>query len=340
MKKSKRTKGTAEKIELNDGPTQHLHKSVMWDETLEWWSNENITGKSGLFVDCTFGRGGHSRALINLKTNAELLVFDKDPEAIEVATKLAEETVASGQKMNVFHSSYADIAGVLEKNGYSQKVDGILMDLGVSSPQLDEAERGFSFMRNGPLDMRMNSSAGMTAAEWLAKVDEKTLADVIYQLGEEKQSRRIAKKIVMARAEKPIETTAELADLVCQVVPRRVVGKHPATRTFQAIRMHINNELGDLQQGLKGAFEMLAPGGKLVVLSFHSLEDRIVKRFMQQHSKPADLPRGLPVLAADIAPPGKVCVKGSKPRDEEINVNPRARSAILRVIEKVNTAET
>ncbi len=327
--------------------TQHLHRSVLLDEALNWWcfdqqsvdicenavyQNTEERSVSEVFVDCTFGRGGHSRSLLARKEDAELLVFDKDPAAIQVAEVLREE---QGSRVHVAHHSFADIQKVVTELGFYQKISGILMDLGVSSPQLDEPERGFSFMRNGPLDMRMDTSQGETAAEWLHRVDEKTLADVIYRLGEEKLSRRIAKKIVEVRAETPIKTTGELAAIVSQVIVKRVAGKHPATRTFQAIRMHINSELDDLRIGLEGAFESLKVGGRLVVLSFHSLEDRIVKQFMQRYSKPAELPRGLPILAEKRVIPGKLCVKGQKPNADEISSNPRARSAILRVIEKV-----
>lgn len=320
---------------------QHLHRSVLLDEALDWWMQArepqaSETPGGTVFIDCTFGRGGHSQALLaQVSEGVDLIVFDKDPSAIQVAQDLKSKALEKNQRVHVVHDSFATLAMSVEELGFSQKVNGILMDLGVSSPQLDEADRGFSFMRNGPLDMRMDSSRGITAAQWLHTVDEKELADILYILGEEKLSRKIARKIVQVRSEQPIETTSALADLVCQVVPRRGMGKHPATRTFQAIRMHINAELDDLQSGLVGAFEALAPGGSLVVLSFHSLEDRIVKRFMHKLSKPEELPRGLPIRASEIAPPGKVLVKGQKPREHEVGENPRARSAILRVIQKI-----
>lgn len=325
-----------EKVQENGGG-QHLHRSVLLDEALDWWTKPFIEGHDAakqVYVDCTFGRGGHSKHLLKRVPSAELVIFDKDPSAIAVAQDLRQQGLAQSQELHIVHDSFATLGPQIEGLGFHGEVQGILMDLGVSSPQLDEAERGFSFMRDGPLDMRMDTSKGITAAQWLQEVDEKTLADVIYTLGEEKLSRRIAKKIVQVRAERALTTTMELADLLCTVVPRRVVGKHPATRTFQAIRMHINEELKDLKAGLEAAFNALIPGGYLVVLSFHSLEDRIVKHFMQRYSKPAELPRGLPVKASKIAPPGQLIIKGQKPRDSEVSENPRARSAILRVVQK------
>lgn len=324
----------SQSCDSNSGQT--LHKSVLLDEALEWWCSATARN-TGVFIDCTFGRGGHSRALLQQTSVKQLIVFDKDPAAITTAQQLHDElkTANVATDFMIAHRSFAELQAVANDLDVAGKVNGILMDLGVSSPQLDEAARGFSFMKDGPLDMRMDFSKGLTAAQWLAEVDEKTLADVIYQYGEEKQSRRIARKIIEARAVKSLATTAELADLVCQVVPRRVVGKHPATRTFQAIRMFINAELDDLRQGLDAAFQVLAPGGRLVVLSFHSLEDRIVKQFMNGIAKPAILPRGLPIRADQIAPAAKLCLKAQKPQTAEVAVNPRARSAILRVIEKV-----
>ena len=312
--------------------SQEIHRSVLLDETIDWWCPQASADQAYTYVDCTFGRGGHSRALLERAPHAKVVVFDKDPAAIQEAKALQVEFGV--ERISIAHSSFAQIKDVLAELGLVGHIRGVLMDLGVSSPQLDEAQRGFSFLRDGPLDMRMDSSTGETAAQWLAKVDEKQLANVIYRFGEEKQSRRIAKKIVEARSQNPIETTAQLADLVCKVVPRRGAGKHPATRTFQAIRMFINAELEDLELGLSMAFEVLEAHGRLVVLSFHSLEDRIVKHYMQKQSKPADLPRGLPIKAEEIAPPAKVCVKGLKPTDVEVHANPRARSALLRVLER------
>lgn len=323
-------------VDINEDKmeSQTVHKSVLLDEALEWWTAAATAVQRPVFIDCTFGRGGHSRALLRQLPGAHLIVFDKDPSAIEAAQLLAAEP-GHQERVTVIHESFAVLKDIVAERGLVGHISGVLMDLGVSSPQLDEAERGFSFMREGPLDMRMDCSSGQTAAEWLQHVDEQTLANVLFLLGEEKQSRKIARKIVMARQESPIENTAQLAELVCQVSPRRVAGKHPATRTFQAIRIFINRELDDLKQGLEAAFDVLAPTGHLVVLSFHSLEDRIVKQFMQRMSKPKELPRRLPVPASALVMPGKCCVKGQRPCAEEVATNPRARSAILRVLEKV-----
>jgi len=305
------------------------HASVLLDDTVNWC----VTDPEGVYIDCTFGRGGHSQLILqNLGPKGRLVVFDKDPAAIAVAEAINDP------RLTVIHDSFARLGHHIEELLLAGQVTGILMDLGVSSPQLDDAERGFSFMRSGPLDMRMNSSAGETAAQWLANVDEKTLAHVIYRYGEEKMSRRIARKICETRVEKPLTTTGELAALIETVVPRRhgKGSKHPATRTFQAIRIFLNQELEDLELGLVQAVKVLQHQGRLVVLSFHSLEDRIVKRFMQSQAMAHDqLPAKLPVRADTLKPEFKLLVKGVKPKDQEVEHNARARSAVLRVGERL-----
>ena len=319
------------------------HKSVLLDEALEWWK----TNPGGVYIDCTFGRGGHTKALYSqLNSSATLVVFDKDKTAIEYAGELKAEleTQANGKgaEFIIVHDSFANLGAHIESLGFAGKVSGILMDLGVSSPQLDDAERGFSFMRSGPLDMRMNRTEGQTAAEWLQEVSEKELAHVIWKYGEDKLSRKIARKICEVRAEQSIETTSELAEIIESVVPKRFGAgkKHPATRTFQAIRIFINKELEDLEAGLDAAYNVLDDRGRLVVLSFHSLEDRIVKRFMQKKAKAHDqLPSKLPVLAASLVPEFQLLVKGGKAKEFEVEHNVRARSAVLRVGERLKKKE-
>lgn len=303
------------------------HKAVMLEEAIHALHIQ----PAGIYVDGTFGRGGHSQAILKeLGSAGRLIAFDKDPAAIAHANEEINDS-----KFSILHHSFAELQTVVTELELNGKIQGILLDLGVSSPQLDDAERGFSFMREGPLDMRMNSQAGMSAAEWLAKVDETELANVIYKYGEERFSRKIAHAIVAARLQAPITTTKQLATIIAAAYPHREIGKHPATRTFQAIRIYINRELEDLEQGLAQALAVLAPGGRLVVISFHSLEDRIVKQFMQQHAKPEQLPRNLPIKASQQKQPPLVLIgKAIKPSAAEVETNVRARSAMLRVAEK------
>lgn len=302
------------------------HKPVLLQESIE----QLAIKPAGLYIDGTFGRGGHSQAILQLLDGAgRLIAFDKDPAAIKHAGE-----VITDKRFSIVHASFADIKDVLAAQGLLGQVDGILLDLGVSSPQLDEAERGFSFMRDGPLDMRMNTEAGSSAADWLKFVKEEDLANVIFEYGEERFSRRIAKAIVEARKLEPITTTKQLAELVATAVPRREPGKHPATRSFQAIRIFVNKELDDLSVGLTQCVEVLKIGGRLAVISFHSLEDRIVKQFMKQQSSPPKMPRHLPIKHADFHPELKVLGKPIFPGDEELRVNIRARSAVLRTVEK------
>lgn len=269
------------------------HRSVLLDSAVDCLVNNG----DGNYVDATFGRGGHSRLILDrLGSGGRLLGIDKDPEAIRVAELLA----AADPRFSWFHGSFAELDGALAENGWSG-VNGVLMDLGVSSPQLDDASRGFSFMRNGPLDMRMNPEQSPSASEWLAEADEQDIANVIWQYGEERFSRRIARLIVERRKDEAIETTRQLAELVNDAVPRKEKNKHPATRTFQAIRIFINRELEDLETGLQSAVDQLLPGGRLVVISFHSLEDRLVKRFMRTLARGPQLPKGIPVTAEQEA---------------------------------------
>ena len=302
------------------------HRSVLLDSAVDLL----LTDSGGRYVDATFGRGGHSRMILErLAENGALLGIDKDPQAIDEARTLA----AADSRFNAFHGSFADLSQALEQTHWPQ-VEGVLMDLGVSSPQLDDASRGFSFMRQGPLDMRMNPQQSPSAAEWLASADEKVIADVIFKYGEERFSRRIARLIVERRAEAPITTTLALAELAAKAVPKKEKHKHPATRTFQAVRIFINRELEDLELGLKAAAEKLAPGGRLVVISFHSLEDRLVKRFMRDLARGPQMPKGIPVTAAEESSAYRLIGKASKAAPDEVSDNVRARSAVMRVLER------
>ncbi|MDJ0655319.1 MAG: 16S rRNA (cytosine(1402)-N(4))-methyltransferase RsmH [Xanthomonadales bacterium] len=305
--------------------TADAHQPVLLDAALD-----ALMGPAdGHYCDATFGRGGHSGALLQrLSPAGRLLAIDKDPQAVRVAA----ERFSNDPRFQIWRGSFADLETALAQCGMESRLDGVLMDLGVSSPQLDEAARGFSFLRDGPLDMRMDPDSGHSAAEWIAVAGEDELAQVIRTLGEERFARRIARAIVSARQQGAIETTQQLAQLVAAAIPTREAGKDPATRTFQAIRIHINRELDDLQSGLDAALECLKPGGRLVVISFHSLEDRLVKRFIRgQSGAPGSrrLPPG-PEARPRLRALGKV-VKAS---EQEINVNPRARSAVMRVAEK------
>ena len=289
-----------------------------------------LTDMSGRYVDATFGRGGHSRMILErLDASAALLGIDKDPQAITEARALAAED----QRFCLYHGSFAAIDQALNDVAWHQ-VSGVLMDLGVSSPQLDDASRGFSFMRQGPLDMRMNPEQSPSAAEWLETAGEKDIADVIFKYGEERFARRIARLIVERRAEASITTTLQLAELVAEAVPKKEKHKHPATRTFQAIRIFINRELEDLEAGLKAAVLRLAPGGRLVVISFHSLEDRLVKRFMRDLARGPQMPKGIPVTADQEESAFRLIGKASKAAPGEVSDNVRSRSAVMRVIER------
>jgi len=285
----------------------------------------------GTYLDGTFGRGGHARGVLQqLGPGGRLLLMDKDPEAIAVA----EREFGADARVSIRRGSFADLA---DWEATAAGLDGVLFDLGVSSPQLDVAERGFSFAKDGPLDMRMDPDAGESAAQWLARADEREIADVLFTYGEERQSRRIARAIVQRRAQQPLVRTAQLAELIASVMPRGDSKIHPATRSFQAIRIFINRELADLETGLDAAHARLKPGGRLAVISFHSLEDRIVKQFIARHAKAPPANRRLPV-AETFVPTLKAIGDARKADDAELAANPRARSAMLRVAEKLERA--
>jgi 16S rRNA (cytosine1402-N4)-methyltransferase len=285
--------------------------------------------EDGVYVDATFGRGGHAREILKrLGPRGRLIAFDKDPAAMEAARAIDDA------RLTAVHAGFAELKDKLREQRV-EKVDGVLLDLGVSSPQIDEASRGFSFRMDGPLDMRMDTTKGRTAADWLAEVDERELTEVIADYGEERFAKQVARAIVAARARGPIDSTRQLAKIVAEAVHTREPGQDPATRTFQAIRIFINQELEELSLVLPQCVEALAPGGRLVVISFHSLEDRIVKRFMQGEARPDRFPPKLPIRAADL-PPSRLHLVGKpvRPADAEIRANPRARSAVMRVAER------
>lgn len=309
----------------------------MSDESFSHYSvllNESVNGLNirpdGIYIDGTFGRGGHSRAILNRLSTGSLLAIDQDPEAIDYA-----KTYFTEPHFDIEHGSFEQLAEYCEKRGWLGRVDGILLDLGVSSPQLDDADRGFSFMRDGPLDMRMNTESGLTAKEWLNQIDEKTLAMVLRQYGEEKFSGRIARVIKESVSNGDLQTTLDLAELVKRISPKTEKNKHPATRTFQAIRIAVNRELDVLKQVLEDSIKVLAKGGRLSVISFHSLEDRIVKQFIRDQSKIRDLFPDSPVQLEVIEPVLKKVGKPIFPTDAECQENPRSRSAVLRVAERI-----
>jgi len=303
------------------------HETVLLDEAVD----QLVTDVGGIYVDATFGRGGHSQKICQaLNEGGKLVAIDKDLVAIETAEVLFKEN----KKFMISHGSFAEIGQHLDELNMPN-VHGVLADLGVSSPQLDNAERGFSFMNDGPLDMRMNTQEGVSAAKWLASVSIEELTKVLKEYGEEKYPGRIARAIVEEGALHPITTTLQLAKIVSDANPSWEKSKHPATRTFQAIRIKVNNELGDLEQFLEDASARLIIGGRLVVISFHSLEDRIVKRFMRDKAKGVTPPPGIPILEKDIVRNFRLLGKAFKPSDEEVERNVRSRSAVMRVLEKV-----
>jgi 16S rRNA (cytosine1402-N4)-methyltransferase len=309
------------------------HRTVLLQEAVEALA---IAGgrADGVYVDGTFGRGGHSGAILaRLGAQGRLVAFDKDPQAIAAARAVGD------RRLQVVHESFALMREVLADLGIAQ-VEGVLLDLGISSPQVDEAARGFSFRQDGPLDMRMDPTRGQSAAEWLAGEDEQTIEKVIRDYGEERFAFQIAKAIAARRAVEPISRTRQLAEIVANAVKTREKGKDPATRTFQAIRIHINKELEELEIGLDAAFRALAPHGRLAVISFHSLEDRIVKRYLASKARVAQPDRRLPIRSVDLPQPELKLVAKIKPSAAEIGANPRARSAILRVAERLPQALT
>ncbi|CAD5106831.1 16S rRNA (cytosine(1402)-N(4))-methyltransferase RsmH [Zestomonas carbonaria] len=310
--------------------SQFRHVTVLLEEAVEALA----VRVDGCYLDGTFGRGGHSRLILErLGPGGRLIGFDKDPLAITTGLELAAED----GRFVVVQRSFAELGEEVAVRGLVGQVSGILLDLGVSSPQLDDAERGFSFLNDGPLDMRMNPHVGQSAAEWLASADEEEIARVFKDYGEERFAKRMARAVVQRRAERPFERTADLAEVLKAANPAWEKNKHPATRAFQGLRIHINNELGDLERGLDAALEALEVGGRLVVISFHSLEDRIVKQFMRKHAKgePDKLPRHLPVAVKAFEPRLKLLGKPQYASDEEVRANPRSRSAVMRVAEKL-----
>ncbi|CAM3809672.1 16S rRNA (cytosine(1402)-N(4))-methyltransferase RsmH [Avibacterium gallinarum] len=304
--------------------------------------NEAVDGlalkEKGIYIDGTFGRGGHSRLILSrLSKDGRLIAIDRDPRAIVAAAQIQDP------RFQIEHNSFSEIPEICEKLGLVGKIDGILLDLGVSSPQLDEAERGFSFMKDGPLDMRMDTTQGLSAAEWLQQVSEQDLAWVLKTFGEERFAKRIAQAIVnynknaRQNGTEPLNRTLQLAELIAQSVPFKDKYKHPATRSFQAIRIFINSELEELERVLQGALQVLAPQGRLSIISFHSLEDRMVKHFMRKQSKGESLPKGLPLREDQIqrSQTLKTIGKAIMPSEQEIAQNARSRSAVLRIAERV-----
>ena len=324
------------------------HLPVLLRETIEavttrapYWDSDSPSAEAreaGLYIDATFGRGGHARALLERLGPADrLLAIDRDPEAVRTGERL----MAEDDRFMMRRARFSELAQLLEETGAHQ-ARAILMDLGVSSPQLDDPDRGFSFRASGPIDMRMDPDSGESAGDWLNRAEESEIARIIRTYGEERFANRIAAAIVRAR---PLTDTAALAEVIRGAIPKRhskaaSAGKRSddATRTFQAIRMHVNDELAEVEAGLQAAFDVLEPGGRLAVISFHSLEDRLVKQSFRKLASGPKLPKGLPVRAAEIAPPGRVVGKPIRAGARELAENPRARSATLRVLERATTA--
>lgn len=320
------------------------HIPVLLEEALTALNIGADGRENGWYIDATFGRGGHSAAILSqLGAQGRLIALDRDPTAIAVGREFSKQE----PRLTMVHSAFANVGDAvrsvinaegLSSGGSLSRFAGVLFDLGVSSPQLDDASRGFSFMQDGPLDMRMDNLAGLTAADWLASAPEREIVRVLSEYGEERFSKRIAHAIVAARHTEPLTTTAQLASLVSAAVPSREPGKHPATRTFQAVRMQVNNELPQIEMALKQSMELLAPGGRLCAISFHSLEDRIVKQFMQRNSQEDPVYAGLPEIPAHARPKLKRVGKAIHASEAEIARNTRSRSAILRVAERIEVA--
>ncbi len=305
------------------------HVAVLLDAAIDGLA----VNPAGRYVDGTYGRGGHARALLAaLGDEGRLLVMDRDPSAIEAA----REALGADPRVTIVHDEFGNLQHHLERLGWCEQTDGILLDLGVSSPQLDDPVRGFSFQQAGPLDMRMNPEQGESAADWLARAEVDEIARVLWEFGEERHARRIARRIDERRRSQRIDDTATLARLIAESVPRPKNNRHPATRSFQAIRIHINRELEQLQAFLEQAIELLRIGGRLVIISFHSLEDRLVKRFFRDQSTPARLPRGLPLRDDQLDRQVRLRLVGKAQRAaaSETDANPRARSAVLRIAER------
>jgi len=305
------------------GVGSDLHHPVLLTEVIEALNIE----PNGKYIDCTFGRGGHSQEILkNLGSNGKLLAIDQDLQAIEYG----REKFSSDSRIILEQNNFSQITQAAEQNNFGQ-TNGIFFDLGVSSPQIDNPERGFSFMHDGPLDMRMNPSEGLSAAQWLQKVSVKELETVLKEFGQERFSRRIAKAVIEQRVQQPITTTKQLADLVLGVLGRSREQKHPATRTFQAIRIFVNKELESFSTALEECLDLLMSSGRLLVITFHSLEDQLVKNLLRKYTH-SNLPRKLPVIEKQEAKLKRVC-KAIKPTDKEVDMNPRARSAKLHVLE-------
>ncbi len=308
--------------------TESGHTPVLVEEVIHGLNVQS----QGRYIDCTYGRGGHSEAILHwLGSAGRLLVLDRDSDAIAAAKR----RLGGDARVEAVQASFGSLQDQCARRGWLGEVDGVLFDLGLSSAQLDDAARGFSFLHEGALDMRFDRSSGISAAEWLQEAAEKEIVKVLRGYGEERYARRIAAAIVKARVAAPISSTRHLRDLIVAAVPTKERHKDPATRTFQALRIHINGELAELERALPQVITVLRAGGRMVVISFHSLEDRIVKRFMRAHASGDQLPREIPVMASEIKPDLKIIGKPVKPGDDEVRSNPRARSAVLRVAEKV-----
>ena len=308
---------------------EFAHLSVLLKETVD---GLNIH-PNGIYIDGTFGRGGHSRQILQqLGTNGRLIAIDRDPQAIEASKQFADDP-----RFQIVHGGFGQLADYVKEFDLVGCINGVLLDLGVSSPQLDDAERGFSFLRDGPLDMRMDNSQGQTAAQWLAKAEIEDMAWVFKTYGEERNGRHIARCIAADREKEPFTRTKQLADLIARITKSKERNKHPATRVFQAIRIYINSELTQIEQALEGALTVLAPDGRLSVISFHSLEDRLVKRFIRKNSQTKEVPYGLPVTEEELNSTKKLrpIGKALKPSEQELEINPRARSSVLRVAERL-----
>ncbi|MGB2360162.1 MAG: 16S rRNA (cytosine(1402)-N(4))-methyltransferase RsmH [Porticoccaceae bacterium] len=313
---------------VSDNSEQVEHTTVLLHEAVDALVSE----PGGFYVDGTFGRGGHTAELLSrLSGQGSVLAIDKDPQAIASG----EERFAGDDRLQLFHGSFADLQNVTAEMGKSGEVSGVLLDLGVSSPQLDQAERGFSFMRDGPLDMRMDTSRGLSAAEWIADANEQEIARVIKDYGEERFARRMASAVVRERAIKPITGTVQLASILAEAHPAWERGRHPATKAFQGIRIFINRELDDLEDLLSQVIDTLKVGGRLVIISFHSLEDRRVKRFIRDQEQGIKLPKNLPVRDVDRGVRLVKVGKAIKPANSEVDGNVRSRSAVMRVAERV-----
>ncbi|WP_275554557.1 16S rRNA (cytosine(1402)-N(4))-methyltransferase RsmH [Mixta sp. Marseille-Q2659] len=304
------------------------HTTVLLDDAV----NALNIKEDGIYIDGTFGRGGHSRLILaQLGEQGRLFAIDRDPQAIAAAAAIDDP------RFTIIHGPFSALADYMEARDLTGKVDGILLDLGVSSPQLDDAERGFSFMRDGPLDMRMDPTRGLSAAEWLLQAEENDIAFVLKTYGEERFAKRIARAIVERNRLQPMTRTKELAEVIAAATPVKDKFKHPATRSFQAIRIWVNSELEEIEQALKGSLQALAPGGRLSIISFHSLEDRLVKRFMREQSRGPQVPAGLPMTEAQLQKLGGRQLKAlgkMMPGEAEVAENPRARSSVLRIAER------